>query len=159
VNVWHQLREHLHVAIATLGLLRERLTHPRDLDDIEDATDALHKAAGIVRRLADSNGDTEMAEIETQELRALKTKKRTATGRTMVVVTGVWALVVGTIMLQWLKDDLYPHLIADGSLEGDYPALLGAFAIAVVLSVPNVFKSRFVTLIEAYKEWKSEKAE
>jgi hypothetical protein len=159
VNVWNNLNGHLHVAISTLGLLKGRLTHPRDLDDIEDAINALNKAAGIVRRLANSNGDAEMAEIETQELRALRLKKRTATGRTMMVVTGMWALVVGTIMLQWLKDDLYPHLVADGSLEGDYPALLGAFALAVVMAAPSVFKERAVSLIEAYKEWKSEKAD
>jgi hypothetical protein len=86
VNVWNNLNGHLHVAISTLGLLKGRLTHPRDLDDIEDAINALNKAAGIVRRLANSNGDAEMAEIETQEAeygrRAsdVDRKQRTITG-------------------------------------------------------------------------------
>lgn len=81
-------------------------------------------------------------------------KNADATGNAVKVVNAMWALVVGTLMLNWIRTDLYPHLIDDGSLAGDYGVLLGAFAIAVVMAAPSVFKSRAVDFMEAVKAWR-----
>lgn len=80
-------------------------------------------------------------------------KKRDASGAALTIVNTVWALVIGTLMLRWIQTDLYPHLIADGSLDGDLVTLGVTFAVSVVLAVPSVFKSRVVNLLEATKEW------
>lgn len=81
-------------------------------------------------------------------------RRRDATSGALTLVNTLWALAVGTYMLWWIRTDLYPHLVADGSLEGDLTTLLFAFALGVVLAAPSVFKSRSVDLIEAAKEWR-----
>lgn len=82
-------------------------------------------------------------------------KGKDATGRTVAVINTAWAMLVGTAVIWWIRTDLYPHLIEDGSLEGDVAVLVGAFAIGVVMAAPSVFKTRAVDLIESWKEWRS----
>lgn len=80
--------------------------------------------------------------------------KKDATGKTMPIVYGVWAMVIGTAVIWWIKAELYPDLVADGSLDGDWPILLGAFALGVVVAAPSVFMSRAANFIEAVKDWR-----
>ena len=81
--------------------------------------------------------------------------KKSATAGTMTVVNTVWALAVGSLMLRWIVTDLYPHMIADGSLEGDVPPLVGAFALAVLVAAPSLFKARAADALEVWKEYRS----
>lgn len=77
------------------------------------------------------------------------------TGKTLAIVNGLWALVVGTLVLRWVQSDLWPHLISDGTFEGsDYGVLLGAFSVGVVVAAPSVFKTRVVDFVEAVKAWR-----
>ena len=85
--------------------------------------------------------------------------KKKATGGTLGIINTVWAMIVGTLMLWWVKTDLYPHLIADGSLDGDIVTLGGTFLVAILLAAPSLFKSRVADALEAFKEWKAAKGD
>ena len=83
-----------------------------------------------------------------------KKQRKLVSDSTLALVNGAWALIVGSLMVWWIYSDLYPHLVSDGSLEGDLLVLGGSFAVAVILAVPSVFKTRFAAGLQAVKEWR-----
>lgn len=74
---------------------------------------------------------------------------------TLTVVRGLWAMVIGTVLIGAAIFFVFPHMMEDGELvQDEIWVLTGMVVLAFVMALPHHVMQLIGALVSAWREWR-----